>query len=150
MDKKRVYLEDGVAIQLWHGVWSVDIYRRGKRLRKSLETGDRGRALMLAGGILSSLKEREAEINWLADDLPFIRRFVIETAKVLELPEIPPLAKKTVDAWEKMSVDRLRNLALEGTSEESRLLRIVQSEREKNAPAAVAVDVALISPTRSG
>lgn len=45
---ERIYLGDGVAIQLRGHVWWLDIYRKGKRSRQSLRTANRKMALMKA------------------------------------------------------------------------------------------------------
>lgn len=55
----RHYLGNGIAIQLRGEVWSLDVYRQGKRFRRSLGTQDEVEALMVANSLKKELQIRE-------------------------------------------------------------------------------------------
>ncbi len=59
----RIYLGEGVAVQRRGGTWSIDIYRNGRRVRRSLETESRVRAISMANGALQAIERAHADVE---------------------------------------------------------------------------------------
>lgn len=62
-ERERLSLGDGIAVFRQYRTWIIEIYRHGKRIRGSLETRDKGKAVMMAGAIARALRRAEMEIE---------------------------------------------------------------------------------------
>lgn len=168
----RHYLGDGVAIQRRGEVWWLDVYRQGERFRHSLATRDKGKAVMMAGSVLTMIKDQERKIHELAERIPSLRQklqsILISKPTVFLEPiqgpveqGAPPLNKIThhgcmpawvesiIGSYEGTMIDRLRDLALEGTNVNDLLRTAVREEvtgildqRRPASPAAIAWEAA--------
>jgi hypothetical protein len=75
MAEPRIYLSDGVALQRRGEKWSLDVYRAGKRFRRSLGTKDRVRAIDMGNRILADITDRKSMIDFHANNIEALVRF---------------------------------------------------------------------------
>jgi integrase len=134
--RDRHYLGDGVAIQLRGRVWALDIYRTGKRFRRSLGTLDVGEALMKADKLRKDLEIREELIK-----LSTFLAAIPEEEKRQEIWR--SLQKK--GSWTGVvpehspHIAMLRDLSLDGSRMEDLMRRVVREEGAHKTPQTAAV-----------
>lgn len=164
----RHFLGDGVAIQRRGTIWWLDVYREGERLRHSLATRDKGEAVMMAGSVLTMLKDQERKIHQVAEGIPSLRQklqsILLSKPTVFQEPiqgpveqGAPPLNKiphhgcmpawveSIIGSYEGTMIDRLRDLALAGVDLKDIVRGAVREEvfHKSPLPAAIAWEDAL-------
>lgn len=137
MEKERISLGDGIAVFRQYETWIVEVCRKGRRIRKSLGTRDKGEALAMATKLWQDLTKREQEIDWLDQDAQILFNKVLTNEKrhkeaifepeYASEPSDHRIGKSFVDAFY-LTLHKLSALAGESVREEDTLRRVLREE----------------------
>lgn len=119
----RIYLGEGIALQRRGETWWLDIYRAGRRIRRSLGTQDDQNALEIGTTLLSDLRRAQGTIE--------VESILAAMCNCEQEEMFRSLAEK--GCWigrdpRNESAKLLRDLAFEGIQTEDALRRVVREE----------------------